>query len=120
VPIIAVWPGRAAGLQQACCSVQHRLSGTGVDCSAIDLQLLCSSQGYPAVPGQAAGQEDDSHQLDSLLPCMQVDLAGAAKYGLKVVRVPAYSPRSVAEHALALTFALARSAAGEMHVQGSL
>ncbi|GAB4816217.1 hypothetical protein N2152v2_003263 [Parachlorella kessleri] len=39
----------------------------------------------------------------------KVDVAAAAKYGLKVVRVPAYSPRSVAEHALALTFTLARN-----------
>lgn len=38
-----------------------------------------------------------------------MDVPAAAKYGLKVVRVPAYSPRSVAEHALALTFALARN-----------
>ena len=37
-------------------------------------------------------------------------MAAAAKHGLKVVRVPAYSPRSVAEHALALTFTLARCA----------
>ena len=41
-------------------------------------------------------------------PHAQVDVAAAAKHGLKVVRVPAYSPRSVAEHALALTFTLAR------------
>lgn len=45
------------------------------------------------------------------IPCrllLQVDVAAAAKHGIRIVRVPAYSPRSVAEHALALTFALAR------------
>lgn len=38
----------------------------------------------------------------------QVDLAACAERGIKVVRVPAYSPRSVAEHAFALSFTLAR------------
>ncbi len=37
-----------------------------------------------------------------------VDLAAAKKYGIKVVRVPAYSPHAVAEHALALLMALTR------------
>ncbi|HEK1687850.1 TPA: 2-hydroxyacid dehydrogenase [Pseudomonas putida] len=37
-----------------------------------------------------------------------VDLAGAAHLGLTVVRVPAYSPHAVAEHAVALILALNR------------
>src|SRR6218665_3822095 len=37
-----------------------------------------------------------------------VDLATAAQYGIKVVRVPAYSPHAVAEHALALIMTLNR------------
>ena len=37
-----------------------------------------------------------------------VDLATAAKYGIKVMHVPAYSPEAVAEHALALAFAVNR------------
>jgi D-lactate dehydrogenase len=37
-----------------------------------------------------------------------VDLASAARHGLRVVRVPAYSPHSVAEHTLALILALNR------------
>jgi D-lactate dehydrogenase len=37
-----------------------------------------------------------------------VNLAAAKKYGLKVVRVPAYSPYSVAEHTLALVLTLNR------------
>lgn len=39
----------------------------------------------------------------------QVDLAAAKNRGLRVVRVPSYSPRSVAEHALALMMSLARN-----------
>ena len=31
-----------------------------------------------------------------------VDLDTAAKYGIKVLRVPGYSPEAVAEHAMAL------------------
>jgi D-lactate dehydrogenase len=37
-----------------------------------------------------------------------VDLAAAAQLGMKVVRVPAYSPHSVAEHAVGLVLALSR------------
>lgn len=37
-----------------------------------------------------------------------VDLKAANKFGIKVVRVPAYSPYSVAEHAVALMLALNR------------
>lgn len=37
-----------------------------------------------------------------------VDLAAAARLGLTVVRVPAYSPHAVAEHAVALILALNR------------
>ena len=38
-----------------------------------------------------------------------VDLKAAAEYGIPVVRVPAYSPHAVAEHAVALMLALNRS-----------
>lgn len=37
-----------------------------------------------------------------------VDLEAAKKYGIKVVRVPAYSPQAVAEHAVALILTLNR------------
>jgi D-lactate dehydrogenase len=37
-----------------------------------------------------------------------VDLASAKKYGIPVVRVPAYSPHAVAEHTIALMLALDR------------
>ena len=37
-----------------------------------------------------------------------VDLPAAARYGIPVVRVPAYSPHAVAEHAVALMLALNR------------
>jgi D-lactate dehydrogenase len=38
-----------------------------------------------------------------------VDLAAAAKFGLTVLRVPAYSPNAVAEHAVALMLTLNRN-----------
>ncbi|PRW33160.1 D-lactate dehydrogenase [Chlorella sorokiniana] len=38
----------------------------------------------------------------------RVDLSRCAHHGIRVVRVPAYSPRTVAEHAFALAFGLAR------------
>lgn len=38
----------------------------------------------------------------------RVDLAACAEHGIKVARVPTYSPTSVAEHAVALLFALNR------------
>ena len=37
-----------------------------------------------------------------------VDLAAAKEFGITVMRVPAYSPESIAEHALALAFAVNR------------
>lgn len=38
-----------------------------------------------------------------------VDLKAAKKYGIRVVRVPAYSPNAVAEHAVALILTLSRN-----------
>lgn len=38
----------------------------------------------------------------------QIDLKAAAEQGIKIVRVPAYSPEAVAEHAFALILTLAR------------
>lgn len=38
----------------------------------------------------------------------QVDLKAAAEYGIRIVRVPAYSPHAVAEHAIALLLTLNR------------
>lgn len=43
----------------------------------------------------------------------RVDVKAAAKLGIKVVRVPTYSPSSVAEHAVALMFALNRHVCSE-------
>lgn len=41
----------------------------------------------------------------------RVDLAACEDHGIKVVRVPTYSPTSVAEHAVGLLFAVNRWAA---------
>lgn len=38
----------------------------------------------------------------------RVDLAACEEYGIKVARVPTYSPTSVAEHAVSLLMALNR------------
>lgn len=38
----------------------------------------------------------------------RVDLAACATHGIKVARVPTYSPTSVAEHAVSLLMALNR------------
>ena len=38
----------------------------------------------------------------------RVDLAACAEHGIKVARVPTYSPTSVAEHAVSLLMALNR------------
>jgi D-lactate dehydrogenase len=43
-----------------------------------------------------------------------VDLEECERRGVRVVRVPAYSPRSVAEHAMALAYALARELKHQM------
>lgn len=42
----------------------------------------------------------------------RVDMAAAQRCGIRVVRVPTYSPQSVAEHAVALMFALNRWVGG--------
>jgi lactate dehydrogenase-like 2-hydroxyacid dehydrogenase len=42
----------------------------------------------------------------------RVDLAACADYGIKVARVPTYSPTSVAEHAVSLLMALNRCGFG--------
>src|SRR5690606_30153204 len=38
-----------------------------------------------------------------------IDLAEASKLGIKTASIPAYSPESIAEHALAMMLALARN-----------
>ncbi|MEM1303640.1 MAG: 2-hydroxyacid dehydrogenase [Planctomycetota bacterium] len=63
----------------------------------LDRPVLSSleSQGVKAIALRCAGYNN-------------VDLPAAAELGLKVVRVPAYSPHAVAEHAVALILALNR------------
>jgi D-lactate dehydrogenase len=62
----------------------------------------------------------DSRTLENLAGCgvklvslrcagfNQVDLAAAARFGIIIARVPAYSPHAVAEHTLTLALALSR------------
>jgi D-lactate dehydrogenase len=52
--------------------------------------------------------------------CNNVDLAAAAKLGLIVLRVPAYSPHAVAEHAVALMLTLNRRSRVKVRAIGGL
>lgn len=77
----------AAGCEAICAFVNDRL-----DASALD---VLADEGVQLVALRSAGFN-------------HVDLAAAAKLGIKVVRVPAYSPHAVAEHAALLVLALNR------------
>ncbi len=77
----------ASGFQGVCVFVQDQLD----EATLVQLQAL----GVKLIALRCAGFN-------------QVDLKAAARLGLTVCRVPAYSPESVAEHAIALTLALAR------------
>ncbi len=86
---------------------------------ALNRQTVALAAGYPAVCVFVHDQVDAS-VLRTLreggtelvaLRCAgfnNVDLHAAAEVGIKVVRVPAYSPHAVAEHAVALVTALNR------------
>ncbi len=50
----------------------------------------------------------------------RVDVEALAEHGIRLVRVPTYSPQSVAEHAVALMFALNRCALGWCLVDGGV
>src|SRR6056297_1794575 len=77
----------AAGHQVVCCFVNDEVNSAVVD------QFL--ELGVDLIALRSAG-------------CNNVDLEYVAKCGLSVVHVPAYSPQSVAEHALALLLTLNR------------
>jgi len=77
----------AAGAEAVCVFVNDRVNET------IIKQL--SQQGVKVIALRCAGFNN-------------VDLAAAAANAIKVVRVPAYSPHAVAEHAVALIMALNR------------
>lgn len=77
------------------------------------------AKGYDAVcafVSSDVGSEtmDSLHEAGVKLVLMRcagfnnVDLEKAAQYGIKVMRVPGYSPEAVAEHAMALAFAANR------------
>ncbi len=77
----------AAGFPAVCCFVND-------EASAPVLEILAAG-GTKLLALRSAGYN-------------HVDLAAAARLGLSVVRVPAYSPHAVAEHALALILTLNR------------
>lgn len=78
----------AAGFDVACLFVND-------DCSAATAKVLAEG-GVKLIAMRCAGYD-------------RVDVKACNEAGLRVVRVPTYSPTSVAEHAACLMFALARS-----------
>ncbi|GHD81525.1 2-hydroxyacid dehydrogenase [Vogesella fluminis] len=77
----------AAGFEVVCPFVNDRLDAAAVACLA--------AGGTRLVALRCAGFNG-------------VDLAACSRYGIRVVRVPAYSPHAVAEHAFALLLAVNR------------
>lgn len=77
----------AKGFEVVCAFVNDKLN-----CETLD---ILSENGIKLIALRCAGFNN-------------VDLEAAAKYGLKVMRVPSYSPQAVAEHATALILALNR------------
>lgn len=77
----------ADGFEAICCFVNDKLDE--------DVLHILSKQGTRLVALRCAGFNN-------------VDLAAADRLGITVVRVPAYSPHGVAEHAIALMMALNR------------
>lgn len=85
----------------------------------LDLSTVALARGYPAVCA-FVNDELGAAVLEQLatfgtglvaLRCAgynNVDLAAAERHGIEVVRVPAYSPHAVAEHAVALMLTLNR------------
>ncbi len=98
-------------------------SGFGHDLSYLEPRLTPETaplaQGFPVVCA-FANDKLGAETLSALKQCgvklvalrsagyNHVDLAAASRLGLKVVRVPRYSPYSVAEHAVGLMLALNR------------
>lgn len=77
----------AAGFPCVCCFVNDSLDGEAL--------AILRAQGVQLIAFRSAGTNN-------------IDSPEAAKLGLKVVRVPAYSPHAVAEHAVGLVLCLVR------------
>ena len=104
-------------------ALSSRASGADVDLDFLTERLDAASVGnIDGAVGVCVGSQDvlDTAVLESLAAqrCRliafrsagfnNIDLEVAANLGMTVVRVPAYSPYAVAEHAVALLLALAR------------
>lgn len=85
----------------------------------LDKHTVYLAEGHDVICSFVNDQVDSNilKQLDQLgikliaLRCAgynQIDLEAAEKQGIKIVRVPAYSPEAVAEHAFALILTLSR------------
>lgn len=101
--------------------VMPQYEGITVDFLKTDIsrRTVLLAKGYDAVCVFVASQVNENiiHALASsgvkliLLRCAgfnNVDVVATKKYGISVMRVPGYSPEAVAEHALALAFAVNR------------
>ncbi len=85
----------------------------------LDIHTVSLAEGYQAICSFVNDHIDASimKKLERMgirliaLRCAgynQIDLDAAAEHGIQIVRVPAYSPEAVAEHAFALILTLAR------------
>ena len=77
----------AKGAESVCIFVNDDLNAETID--------ILSDQGVKIIALRCSGYNN-------------VDLAATMKYGMKVIRVPAYSPYAVAEYAIALLLSLNR------------
>jgi D-lactate dehydrogenase len=95
--------------QYALTFFEHRLNEDTVN-SAMGFPAICIFVNDQVTPGVAERLSELGVELVALRAAgyNNVDLAACENAGLTVVRVPEYSPQSVAEHAVALMLALNR------------
>lgn len=116
VAVFSSKPHDEANLRAAAAAAGHELDFFEARLSSDQVRLAA---GYPAVcvfvhddlgPDVLRALADGGTQLVALRAAgfNNVDLATAADVGIRVARVPAYSPYAVAEHAVALILGLVR------------